>query len=163
MFTRITLIAAAFLVVAGCGKKSDTQSGGKSDANGSKGVSAESLLGSQAADSTPAPPDGTAPPAPTAPATEPPEKQAQAAGAPAPSGEVTPESATRQFKDAESAERAYEKRLARNAKWLGTLKSGTEQEKQRVLNEIKAANLPPAEIAELEATKRFFGVTVSFR
>ncbi len=65
--------------------------------------------------------------------------------------------------EGERGEKVYEERLRRHVEWMKALQKAGPQDQQRILAEIKAARLPPAEIAELEGIKKHFGVTVSFR
>jgi hypothetical protein len=153
MSFRLATVLCLNLAFIGCGKKPTEET--TAPANAPKtSVSIES------SDGPPPPPPPTAAQTPGEPA---PDTVKPGTPEALPQAEATPESAMKQFAEGERAEKAYQERLKRNAVWLEALKKADPSTQQRILGEIRAARLSPAEIQELEAIKQYFGVTVSFR
>jgi hypothetical protein len=152
---RLTIALLAVAALIGCGKKPDSTS----TPAPFSGTAKQQGVSIDASDAPPPPPV-------TATLTDP----APAGGEPPPPANpvpppesMTPEAAEQYYKDGARSEKAYEERLKRNGKWLQALQKASPSEQQRILAEIRAAKLSPAEIQELEGIKQYFGVTVSFR
>ena len=53
---------------------------------------------------------------------------------------------------------AQQSRYDRNARWLKDLASGDAARKAAVIEEMKKAQLPPAELAEFEKLRKYYGI-----